>query len=148
MTYEPIMAPKSSRRPLRIVLVVVGVVLALCCVGGAVGGFFVYGAVKETVGPVSEATTTYLDAVRSGDHQRAYDQLCRQRREQTSLAEFTRQQEAQPQVVGYRVGGVNVTNTNGRVRGSATVRLTTETGSTSTQVFTLVKEDGAWRVCG
>ncbi|SCG33756.1 DUF4878 domain-containing protein [Micromonospora halophytica] len=148
MTYEPTTAPKSNRRTLRIVLIVVGIVLALCCVGGAVGGFFVYGAVKETVGPVSEATTTYLDAVRTGNHQQAYDQLCRQRREQTSLAEFTRQQEAQPRVIGYEVGGVNVNNTNGRVRGSATVRLTTESGSTSTQVFTLVKEDGAWRVCG
>ncbi|SCG52449.1 Rv0361 family membrane protein [Micromonospora coxensis] len=148
MTYEPATAPRSNRRTLRIVLVVVGVVLALCCVGGAVGGYLVYGAVKEAVGPVSDATTSYLDAVRAGDHQRAYGLLCRERRERTPLAEFTRQQEAQPRLVGYEVGGVNVTTTNGRVRGSATVRLTTETGSASTQVFTLVKEDGAWRVCG
>ncbi|MEV4480457.1 Rv0361 family membrane protein [Micromonospora coxensis] len=148
MTYEPVMASRRNNRGLRIALIVVGVVVALCCVGSAVGGYFVYGTVKETVGPVSEATTSYLDAVRAGDHQRAYGQLCRERRGRTSLVEFTRQQEAQPRVVGYEVGGVNVTNTNGRVRGSATVRLTTETGSTSTQVFSLVKEDGAWRICG
>ncbi|MEH0936329.1 hypothetical protein [Micromonospora psammae] len=44
--------------------------------------------------------------------------------------------------------GLTVNDTNGGVRGTATVRLTTETGGESTRVLTLVKEDGAWRLCG
>ncbi|WP_346538496.1 hypothetical protein [Micromonospora sp. DPT] len=149
MTYQPIpVPPRDNRRTLRIVLIVVGAVLAVCCLGGVVGGFFVYGAAKEAVGPVREATTSYLDALRSGDHQRAYDLLCRAERERTSLAEFRRRWEAEPRLVDYDVAGLTVNNTNGRVRGTATVRLTTATGGTSTQVLTLVKEDGAWRLCG
>ncbi|MEH0983126.1 Rv0361 family membrane protein [Micromonospora sp. CPCC 205556] len=149
MTYQPIpVPPRDNRRTLRIVLIVVGVVLAVCCLGGAVGGFFLYGAAKEAVGPVREATTGYLDAVRAGDHQRAYELLCREERERTSRADFDRRQAAEPRLVDYDIAGLTVNNTNGRVRGTATVRLTTETGGESTRVLTLVKEDGAWRLCG
>ncbi|MGC5021675.1 DUF4878 domain-containing protein [Micromonospora sp. DT47] len=149
MTYQPIpVPPRNNSRTLRTVLIVVGAVLAVCCVGGVVGGFFLYSTVKEAVGPARDATTSYLDAVRAGDHQRAYDLLCRQNREETSLADFARRQETQPRLADYEIGGLNVTNTNGRTRGTATVRMTTETGAETTQVFTLVKEDGAWRICG
>ncbi|MGK5440991.1 Rv0361 family membrane protein [Micromonospora sp. URMC 105] len=149
MTYQPIrVPPRDNRRTLRIVLIVVGVVLALCCLGGTVGGFFLYGAAKEAVGPAREATTSYLDAVRAGDHQRAYELLCREERERTSLADFGRRQAAEPRLVDHDIAGLTVNNTNGQVRGTATVRLTTETGGASTRVLTLVKEDGAWRLCG
>ncbi|MFJ6198571.1 hypothetical protein [Micromonospora sp. NPDC092111] len=148
MTYQPIPAAPRGNRTLRTVLVVVGIVLAVCCVGGAVGGWFIYGAAKDTLTPVREATTTYLDAVRAGDHQRAYDQLCARERERTTAAEFAQRQTTQPRLVGYDVDGVHVNNTNGLVRGTVTVRLTTDGGGTRTQVFTLLKEDGAWRVCG
>ncbi|MEU4566675.1 hypothetical protein [Micromonospora sp. NPDC023956] len=60
---------------------------------------------------------------------------------------FTRMQAAQPRLRDYEITGVHVASTNGRTEGSATVRLTQENGTETTQLLRLVKEDGAWRVC-
>ena len=148
MTYPPApVPPPNNRRTLRIVLIVVGVVLALCCAGAAIGGWFIYDTVRDGVAPARNATVSYLDAVRDGDHQRAYDQLCEERREQLTLAEFSQQRESQPKLVAYEITGLHVSNNNGRVGGTATVRLETEIGADTTQIISLVRENGDWRVC-
>ncbi|GLY23388.1 DUF4878 domain-containing protein [Micromonospora sp. NBRC 101691] len=147
MTYQPIPAPSAPRRTTRNVLIAVGVVLVLCCLGGSISGFWIYRSVSDAVAPVSDSTTTYLDAVRRGDHSTAYGQLCAPMRNRVSEADFTRMQAAQPRLSDYDITGVHVANTNGRTEGTATVRLTQENGTETTQIFRLVKEDGAWRVC-
>ncbi|OZV82220.1 hypothetical protein CA850_07895 [Micromonospora echinospora] len=147
MAYQPVPAPSAPRRTTRTILIVVGVVLVLCCLGGSIGGFWLYRTVKDAVGPASDSATTYLDAMRRGDHSAAYGQLCAPTRSRISEADFTRMQAAQPRLREYEITGVNVTSTNGRTEGSATVRLTQENGTETTQLFRLVKEDGTWRVC-
>ncbi|MET8838427.1 hypothetical protein ABZV78_31625 [Micromonospora sp. NPDC004540] len=147
MTYQPAMVPPRKSNTTRIVLTVVGVVLALCCVGGVVGGFALYHAVREATGPARTTVDTFAGALVARDYPTAYGRLCGRVRDRVSEEDFARQQAAQPALTGYRIVGLNVTNSNGRVRGSAEVRFTPQSGTTVTQVFVLVKEDGGWRVC-
>lgn len=147
MTYQPMPPPPAPRRTGRIVLTVVAVVLVLCCLGGSIGGFFLYRTVKDAVAPVSDSATSYLDAVRRGDHSAAYEQLCTTAKNRISESDFARQQSLLPRLTDYDITGVNVANNNGDTRGTVTARLTREGAEPVTQVFTLVKEDGTWRVC-
>ncbi|MFF0659443.1 hypothetical protein [Micromonospora tulbaghiae] len=64
-----------------------------------------------------------------------------------SEADFTRQQSSQSEFAGYDVIGLNVSNNNGRVSGSTTIRFTPAVGTNVTQSFPMVKEDGEWRIC-
>ncbi|MFR9778690.1 hypothetical protein ACL02O_21915 [Micromonospora sp. MS34] len=149
MTYQPAMVPPPPRKSntTKIVLIVVGVVLALCCVGGAVGGFAVYHAVREATGPARSTVDTYAGALVTRDFPTAYGQLCGEVRDRVSQEAFTRQQSARPAPTGYQIVGLNVSNNNGVVRGSARVRFTPPSGTTETQSYSLVKEDGVWRIC-
>ncbi|MFG3301021.1 hypothetical protein [Micromonospora chersina] len=146
MTYQPAMVPPRKSNTTRVVLTVVGVVLALCCVGGVVGGFAIYHAAREATGPAQATVDRFAGALVARDYPTAYAQLCGRVRDRVSQDDFVRQQSAQP-LTGYQIVGVNVTNTNGRVSGSAQVRFTPQSGTTVTQAFVLVKEDGGWRVC-
>ncbi|MEU1685783.1 hypothetical protein [Micromonospora sp. NPDC005707] len=147
MAYQPAMVPPRKSNTTRVVLTVVGVVLALCCVGGVVGGFVLYRVVQDATGPARTAVDTFAGALVSRDYPTAYGQLCGRVRDRVSQEDFVRQQSAQPALTGYRIVGLQVTNNNGRVGGSAQVRFTPSSGTTTTQAFVLVKEDGGWRIC-
>lgn len=148
MAYQPFPAPPARpRRTARTIIIVVVVVLLLCCVGGSVGGFWLYRTVSGAVAPVSDATSTYLDAVRRGDNETAYAQLCSSMRNRMTEQDFTRLAATQPKLADYDINGVAVNTTNGRTTGTTTVRLSYADGTKRTQVYTLVKEDGVFRVC-
>ncbi|SCL39061.1 hypothetical protein GA0070624_6435 [Micromonospora rhizosphaerae] len=147
MTYEPIMVPPRNSRTTRTVLIVVGVVLSFCCVGGVVGGFALWNVVQHATGPAQDSVDRYAAAMVARDFPTAYGQLCGQVRNRLSQYEFARQQSAQPSVRSYEIVSVNVLNTNGRVHGEAQVRFVQSGGARTTQVFPLVKEDGEWRIC-
>ncbi|MGW5672004.1 Rv0361 family membrane protein [Micromonospora sp. NPDC003776] len=145
--YQPAMVPPRKSNTTKVVLIVVGVVLALCCVGGVIGGFALYHAVREATGPARTTVDSYAGALVARDYPTAYGQLCGQVRGRVSQEDFARQQAAQPALTGYEIVGLNVQNTNGRVYGSANVRFTPQSGTSQTQVYRLVKEDGSWRIC-
>ncbi|MFG2057094.1 hypothetical protein ACGFI9_24035 [Micromonospora sp. NPDC048930] len=147
MTYQPAMVPPRKSNTTRTVLIVVGVVLALCCVGGVIGGFAIYHAVREATGPARTTVDTFAGALVARDYPTAYGQLCRPVRDRVSREEFVRQQSARPALTGYEIVGLNVTNNNGQVSGSASVRFNPASGTSETQAYRLVKEDGSWRIC-
>jgi hypothetical protein len=148
MTYEPAFAPAPKpRRTVRTVLIVVGAVLGVCCLGGIAGGYAIFRSVSNAVAPAREAATSYVDDVRAGNYQSAYGRLCQDVRNATTLEEFTSAQSAAPRIQSYKINGVNVSNYNGRSTGTVTAQITQETGAVLTQVFPLVKEEGEWRVC-
>ena len=145
MAYQPAMVPpKKSKRTLFIVL---GVVLAICCSGGVLGGFFLFRVVQEATGPARSTAQTYAEAIVDRNNPPAYGQLCPRERDRVSEADFTRQQSSQPEFTGYEITGLNVSNNNGRVSGSTTIRFTPAVGTNVTQSFPMVKEDGEWRIC-
>jgi hypothetical protein len=148
MTYQPAMAPPPKKsNTTRTVLIVVGVVLAVCCAGGVIGGFALFHVVKEATGPAQSTVDTYADALVARDYPTAYGQLCRPMRDRVAQEEFVRQQSARPALTGYEIVGLNVSNYNGRVGGSASVRFTPQGGAAETQVYQLVKEGESWRIC-
>lgn len=147
MAYEPVMVPPKNPRTRRTVLVVVGVVLSLCCLGGVIGGSVLWKLAREASGPAHESVDTFAGAMVARDFPTAYGQLCSQLRNRQSQADFVRQQSEQFTSTGYEIVGVNVTNRNGRVRGRADVRWLLPNGASGTQVLTLTKEDGDWRIC-
>ncbi|MBQ1037316.1 hypothetical protein [Micromonospora sp. C81] len=149
MTYEPMMVPsRKPNRTTRTVLIVVGVVLTVCCVVGVCGGFWFYRSIKDAVKPVRVATAAYIDDVQAGNYPGAYGRLCGKVRETMTQADFARIQAAQLKIGSYKIVGVYVNNSNGRVTGTSTVEMVQEaTGARMTQSMVLVKEDGEWRVC-
>ncbi|MET7751311.1 hypothetical protein [Micromonospora sp. NPDC005367] len=147
MAYEPIMVPPKNPRTRRTVLVVVGVVLSLCCVGGVIVGIMLRNLSQEADGPARETVDAFAGAMVERDFPTAYGQLCGQLQGGQSQADFVRQQSGQFTATSYEIVGLNVTNMNGRVRGDVHVRWVLADGSGGTQVLSLVKEDDDWRIC-
>ncbi|MFC0507816.1 hypothetical protein [Micromonospora costi] len=147
MAYEPVMVPPKNTGTRRTVLIVVGVVLSLCCLGGIVGGFLLWDLAQEARGPARESVDTFAGAMVERDFATAYGQVCGQLRDRQSQADFVRQQSELFTATDYEIVGVNVVNRNGQVRGEANVRWVLSNGSSGTQVLNLVKEDGDWRIC-
>jgi hypothetical protein len=141
-------APPKQRHTLRTVLIIVGVVLALCCGGAVVGGFFIFRTVQQATGPARTTTDTFVTDLESGDSAAAYDRLCASTQRVFTREAFAQGLNQQPKVRSHQIDGVNVSNVNGQVSGTVTARLTLETGFVDKHTFTLVKEDGRWKVCG
>ncbi|MEW1589322.1 hypothetical protein AB0283_28190 [Micromonospora vinacea] len=149
MTYAPMMVPgPRPNRTLRTVLIVVGALLAVCCVVGTCVGLWLYRSVKDSVEPVRAATTAFIDDVQAGNYPGAYGRLCDRVRDTMTQEDFARVQAAQLKISSYEITGVNVNNYNGRVTGTVTVQMVQQaTGASFTQGMALVREDGQWRVC-
>lgn len=143
MTYDD----PLKRRTGRTVLIVIGAVLAACCLGGGGFGLWMYNKYRDSAGPAREATVAFVDDVIAGRYESAYGRMCQRARDSVTQEEFSRIQSAQVKVTRYEIGGVVVSNFNGRVQASVTAHLTQETGATFTQTFPLIEEDGEWRVC-
>jgi hypothetical protein len=150
MTMPPPYPPPQPRKShtLRTVLIVVGSVLALCCVGAVVGGYFLFRGVQEAVGPVRDSTDRFLRALEAGDTTTAYSMLCADTRQSLTTDAFTQGVNGQPKVRAHEVTGVNISNFNGRVSGTVRARLTLDNGFEDQHEFRLVKEGGQWKVCG
>ncbi|MER7589826.1 hypothetical protein ABTW72_20055 [Micromonospora sp. NPDC127501] len=149
MTYEPMMVPDPRpNRTLRTVLIVVGALLAVCCVIGTCVGLWFYRSIRNSVEPAGAAATGFVDDVQAGNYPGAYGWLCDRVRDGMTQEEFARVQAAQLKISSYEITNVNVNNVNGRLTATATVEAVQEaTGARLTQGLALVKEDGEWRVC-
>jgi hypothetical protein len=140
-------ATDSSRRTLRIVLTVLGAIIAVCCIGGVAGGSLLYQSYRDASGPARQATVAYINDVMAEDYRSAYFRLCDKVRSATSEDEYIRIQSAQREIVHYRVVGVSVHRGTGGTVALVTTSMTQDTGAEMTQVFTLVKEGDEWRIC-
>jgi hypothetical protein len=141
-------APPKPRHTLRIVLIVVGVVLVLCCGGAIVGGFFLFRTVQTATAPARAAADAFITDLESGNRAGAYDRLCSSTQRQFTRDAFAQGIDRQPKVRSHAIDGVNVSNINGQVSGTVSTRLTMDTGFVDRHNFVLVKEDGQWKVCG
>jgi hypothetical protein len=140
--------PARRRNTTRIVLLVVGGVLALCCMGG-VGAFALFRSVQGATGPVRDAATAFIADLASGYYEHAYGQLCADTRTRFTPEQFRQGVQARGAIRGYSITNVSVFNRNGRATtGTVTANLRYDSGFTDRHSFPLVKEDGAWRVCG
>jgi hypothetical protein len=132
----------------RTVLIVVGVVVVLCCGGAGIGGFvLVKGVIGET-GPARQSAEAFVNDLEAGNAQAAYGLLCSSTRSQFTSDAFAQGVRDQPKVRSYTVQGVFVANNNGDQSATVTMNLMLDSGFAELHTFTLVKEDGGWKVCG
>lgn len=139
--------PQRSMSTTKIVLIVVGSVLAVCCAGGAVAAYFGVRAFSGAIGPPSAVTESFIRDLESGNSASAYGKLCaptRQRISQDRFAEMVG--ERRPS--SFRIVETSVRNMNGRVSATVTASLTYPDGFTDTHAFHLQQERGEWKVCG
>jgi hypothetical protein len=138
---------KSNRGAWTIVLIVVGSLLALCCIGGGVAGFFIYRAARQVV-PANDATRAFIRDLESGDASDAYDKLCPTTKASFPEPVFASIVASEPQITGYDITGSNVETVNGRESASVTATLNRATGAQDQHTFLLRRESGKWLVCG
>ena len=121
--------------PVAVVLVALGV-LGFVVVRGFVGG----------LQPAQDATRAYADALVDQRWDDAHAMLCA-----ASAGEFTPEaleaSYGDPPLTGSDIEAVNVTWSNGRTTGDATVVLESDGGVRERLVLDLVEEDGTWRPC-
>jgi hypothetical protein len=147
MSFTPPPQPKPGRTT-RTVLIVVGVVLAVCCLGGI--GFAKWGisSVQDSVKPAHDAADSYLGKVQAGDFTGAHAQLCTATQERLSQSAFVASYTGQPKLRSYKITNTSVVNRNGRVSATVQAHLVTDSGLARDEVLRLVKlDDNSWRVC-
>jgi hypothetical protein len=129
------------------VLIIVAVVLAFCCCGGLVGGFFIKKA-SESIGPARGAAGDLIGDLEAGNASGAYDRLCGDTQSRFSREQFAQGLATRPKTTDHEIVGIHVLDQNGASTATVTARLTDSSGFQDSHVFSLVKEDGDWKVCG
>lgn len=128
----------------------VGILLALCCVGAAGGGFALYWVVNNSTEPLQDETRAFLADLQAADYPSAYDRLCTLVRTGHSQADFEEAVRARgwDRVVEHSIRGASVEWGNGIGTGTVTADLTLDDGTSSSYTFPLLNEDGDWKICG
>jgi hypothetical protein len=129
-------------------LIVAGIVLAVCLAGLAVGGVTMFNAVRNATAPARDAADAFVRDLEAGNAAGAHARLCRDTRERFSLDAFAGGVHSQARITGHRILGVNVSTVNGQSTAQVTMDLTYASGFTDRHSFLLVVEDDQWRVCG
>lgn len=129
-------------------LIIVGIVALLCCGGAGVGGYFLFKGVANAVVPARNSVDTFLDHLQAGETDAAYGELCGQARAQFSQQQFAALVDNRPRIAKHSITSTMVNTMNGRESATVGASLTYTDGSTDSHTFDLVKESGAWLVCG
>jgi hypothetical protein len=137
----------SRRKPWTIVAIVVGSLLALCCAGGGVIGYFVYQGAKQ-IGPATNATRVFIQDLQTGAAADAYQHLCASTRATFPEPQFASIVAAEPHITSYKITGGDVSDVNGEQTAAVTARLTRAGGAVDHHTFLLKRENGQWLVCG
>ena len=131
----------------KIIALVVGSILVVCCVVGAiagVGGYFFYGIVKAPVKPIK----AQLEALNNSNIREAYyDHTSKGFRDKTNYDDFVKFVESYPQIFKSKsssFNSVNIDGTEALVKGSITGKDGTETN----MAYKVVKENGKWLIYG
>ena len=148
MAHEPAARP-TRRRPLRRLALLSGAaLLLLCCIGAAGLGAWNFQSVRRSAGPARHAADAFLARVTANDATGAYDRLCTTTRQRWSRTEFATLLAGPPRISRYRLRDVKVATRDGKPRGSVTAELTMDSGRVDDHELVVVRDDGAWRVCG
>src|ERR1043165_3950632 len=102
MSPSDLPARKSMSRT-GIVLIVVGVVVAVCCVGGGFGGYALFHAIKGATGPASAAGDSFVKDLESGNYGDAYQRLCDNTKKSFSEERFGQVAAGRTKPTGHQV---------------------------------------------
>lgn len=119
--------------------------LLLCCGCLGAGGYFIYRVMQDTEREAEDAVAAYLDDLRDGDYDDAYDKLCTDERDEETRAEFARRMETRPQLREFRVNDVGSTSDGDY---TVEVELTYDNNETDTENITVIVDDDTdMKVC-
>jgi hypothetical protein len=138
--------PKSNTT--KIVLLTIGGVLVICIVGAIVAGFMAFRGLSEATGPAKTAAETFIHRLELEDYDGAYSLLCDRTRAEFTNETLRNGTQARGKITGHEIVGVNVLNVNGRVTATVNAKLRYDNGFADAHAFPMVKEAGAWKVCG
>lgn len=139
--------PRAKNPALKIVLIVLAGLLVLCCIGGGIGGFFIYRAAKDVV-PARDATRVFIKDLQSGDSADAFNHLCASTKSAFAQPVFNSIVAAQPKIIDFKFVKSSIQRVNGQTTATVTADLNLDTGRTERHTFSLAKENGKWLVCG
>ena len=137
------MPPRRRRSRWLTVGLPLGLVLLLGGCGAAIALFVT--AVGTSIEPAQQAATAYAQALVGQRWTDAQAMLCGQDRAVTP--DQIAAHYSDPGLTGYTVEGVYVTDINGKLSATATVRFTTADGLDNTTTLPLTEEGGTWRPC-
>jgi hypothetical protein len=140
--------PVRRSHTLRNVLIIVGVVVVLCCGGGITAGVWLFNRGLSDLKPAEDTTNAFVSDLESDRYSAAYGLLCASARADFTLDRFSQGVQSQPHIRGHRGIRAYVNDFNGHLSATVTEELTEDNGFVQTHTFPLLKEDGAWRVCG
>lgn len=132
-------------KTLKIVFIVAGLALVVCCGGGAAGLYFV---LDGTTKAPKAATSDFLDALEGGRSQDAYQALCRSAQTDYGPEEFDGVVKQHPPASHDMSWGGSYSNDGGIETAVISATITYKDGSKSGHSFPLRKEGGVWKVCG
>jgi hypothetical protein len=146
MIPEPPKPKRRIRRPVKTVLVVLGVVVALCCLGtvtaGAFVGYDLYRAPRAEA-EIREFADKLARHLESGDHEAVYDMLSADARRRCPLEILARGLADRPRPGGHEIDRAYALLWLSYV----TIRLYYRDGTyPGIHTFDLVEEDGTWKV--
>lgn len=111
-----------------------------------VGGTLVYKAVSQSQSTPEKTLSTYLDAIKSGDAQTAYNQLSSRMQSQVNeqqLASLLSTSGGELSGITYSISNVQVTGSTATATVSLSVLGISETASVQ-----FVMENGTWKIDG
>jgi hypothetical protein len=141
--------PPRRRRRLRWILAVLAVVFVLCCGGTAAGGYAYYHRTGAAAGAAQASTEAFLTSLERDDTAAAYVLLCADVRSRLSGDAFAGYVHQQPRLQAHRIVDRSVAVVDGVDTALVTADLV-DAGPAprGRHTFRLVKDGGAWRVCG
>lgn len=142
----PFAAPPRDRdmRGLWIGLGIGGLVLALCCVGGALGGGFLLSGLEGVArAQLASVVDDYLTAVRAQDYEAARGQLCPEQQRTHSVAWYE-DHYGRSGIIGFAVHEDRVDVNLLQVPATVQRRALGE----SLMTFTMLQQTTRWVICG
>lgn len=137
-------APPAQRS--KVPVIVVAAVAAVVLVGaGVFVAVRVLGGSTDNETPIRAAATVFLTSMRDGGDG-AYDTLCTDKQFIFTRVELDRQR-AKHALKAFTINAVTYANTGGVETGTVAAALTFA-GGAQDHTIPMVRESGAWKVCG
>jgi hypothetical protein len=129
------------RRP---VLVVASLAMLLLFGGLSIGGFFLFRPEQEPATAARIATDAFVSRLIAGNYGGAYDQLCADTRRRVERDDFIASIGGRPAVRSYQVDKIERSGAGFTIN----VTFADPSGAAAPQVFRVIEDRGAWRICG
>ena len=120
-----------------------GCLVLLILLGLAIflGGFGIYKSIAKPVGPIKDQ----LQALNQGNYEKAYGYGSQAFKEATSLSDFKKIVQLNPQIFKSQKSSFTKINIEGGVA-TVTGTITGEDGTVTPMLYQLVKEEGKWKI--